>query len=160
MTRKKSLSKGPLGNLAGERRAFLITRAAAYARKAATLLFILLLATMPGLFILKAQEAYDKGPEVINLKDYDIGSGPVTFTHIDHGNTGDVKATCWDCHHKAVKGTTPGKCSECHKSTESEDGTPSYTQSFHRLCIGCHTEEIKKGNSEVMITCDSCHIPK
>ena len=166
MTRKKRVFKGPKGERSlkpggggGGKRAFPMNRAAACARKTITLLFLLSLAVMPGLFVLWAQEAYDKGPDVITLKDYDMGSGPVTFTHIDHGNTGEVGATCWDCHHKVVKGTTPGKCSECHKSNESDDGTPSYIHAFHRQCIGCHTEEIKQGNSEVLITCDSCHIP-
>lgn len=104
-------------------------------------------------------EATDSGPDVITLKDFEVGARPVTFIHRDHGSTGEVGARCETCHHDTPENTTPAKCSKCHKASE-ENGIPPDIEAFHILCILCHTEEIKGGNSEVSIECISCHNPE
>ncbi|MBN1571801.1 MAG: cytochrome c3 family protein [Deltaproteobacteria bacterium] len=120
---------------------------------------IVLTASLLGIVVSRAQKAVDEGPEVITLKDYAVTEEAVTFTHKNHGKTGEVGADCLTCHHTSNRLVTPGKCSECHKVKEEED-VLNHHQAFHMLCIGCHKKEIVAGNEKLNLTCDSCHVPK
>jgi hypothetical protein len=120
---------------------------------------VVLLASLFGIVISHAQKAVDEGPAVITLEDYAVSEEAVTFTHKNHGKSGEVGADCMTCHHKSNKFVTPGKCSECHK-VEEVDEVLNHTQAFHMLCIGCHKKEIIAGSEAVNLTCDSCHVSK
>jgi len=129
------------------------------AKKITLLSTIITFAISFGIIVSYAQRTVDEGPETITLSDYARSVEAVTFTHKSHGNTGEVGANCITCHHKANKFITPGKCSECHKMKVEEE-VPSYPQAFHKLCIGCHKEEIVAGNDKIDLSCESCHVPK
>ena len=120
---------------------------------------IVFIASLFGIVVSHAQKTVDQGPEIITLKDYAVTEEAVTFTHKNHGKTGEVGADCLTCHHTSNKYVTPGKCSECHKVKE-EGEVLNHHQAFHMLCIGCHKKEIIAGNEVVNLTCDSCHVPK
>jgi class III cytochrome C family protein len=119
---------------------------------------IITLTTTFGIIVSHAQKALDEGPETITLSDYAGSVEAVTFVHKSHGSTGEVGANCTTCHHKANKFITPGKCSKCHKM-QMEEEVPNYSHAFHKLCIGCHKEEIVAGNDKISLSCDSCHVP-
>jgi hypothetical protein len=120
---------------------------------------LLFLASLLGGVVSHAQKKVDEGPEVITLEDYAVTEEAVTFTHKNHGKTGEVGADCMTCHHTSNKFETPGKCSECHKAKEEEE-VLSHHQAFHVQCIGCHKEEIVAGVEALNLTCESCHVPK
>ncbi len=129
------------------------------AKKIVILSTIITLAISFGIIVSFAQKTVDEGPETITLSDYAASEKAVTFVHKSHGNTGKVGANCTTCHHKANKFITPGKCSECHKM-QMEEEVPNYSHAFHKLCIGCHKEEIVAGNDKISLSCDSCHVPE
>jgi len=95
-------------------------------------------------------------PDTVTLSDYSRTEGPVTFLHKDHGNTGEKKPSCLDCHHTTPWDQTPEKCSACHKPLEAS-AAPTDIVAFHKLCIGCHKSEIERGNARLSLACESCH---
>ncbi len=127
------------------------------AKKIAVLATIITFAISFGIIVSHAQKNVDKGPETITLSDYAESESAVTFTHKSHGSTGEIGANCSTCHHKSNKFITPVKCSECHKMKVEEE-VPNYSHAFHKLCIGCHKDEIVAGNDKTNLTCDSCHV--
>jgi formate dehydrogenase maturation protein FdhE len=108
-----------------------------------------------GLLVSRAAEVTTV-PEQITLTPYNRTAGVVTFTHKDHGSMGEKAPNCAFCHHTTPWDRTPEKCSNCHKAVD-EAGVPGDETAFHKLCVGCHSDEINRGNKRLTLRCDACH---
>jgi len=102
-------------------------------------------------------DALSLGPEKITLSEYNRGAGLVTFTHKNHGKSGKRTTHCATCHHTTIEQIVPKKCSTCHEEKQTQT-TPDISFAFHKSCIGCHKDEMKRGTAGVSLTCDSCHV--
>jgi predicted CXXCH cytochrome family protein len=84
----------------------------------------------------------------------------VTFDHATHSGTLD----CLSCHHyyengqNVWDGSQDSKCSSCHKVEGGENAT--LMNAYHRLCINCHTETLKRGEKVGGLMCGQCHARK
>ncbi len=86
---------------------------------------------------------------------------PVRFTHADHMTLDGV--SCLTCHHdfkngknildpgRLVTGDPSLRCATCH--TRPRD----FQRVSHRLCIGCHDAEKRKGGVTGPRQCGECH---
>ena len=87
----------------------------------------------------------------------------VVFPHEGHYGWG---IGCLDCHHRYDNGVNilnendlqPGtpavSCVSCHRSARELE------RSYHRMCIGCHTDMKKKGIVAGPVMCGQCHIKR
>ena len=100
----------------------------------------------------------------------------VAFPHIQHI---DAEIECSDCHHRFKDGENivdeaeleedaEGiRCASCHKSEPNFQFAPdldrsrrTLQQAYHRMCIGCHRQELKDNKKAGSVTCGGCHPKK
>jgi len=95
---------------------------------------------------------------------------PVAFPHVTH-----MSMDCLDCHHRMQKGKNVQdagsleekakgvRCQDCHAVTGSRfapdlDPTKTaLTQSYHKMCLGCHQKLGATGKKPGPRTCAGCH---
>ncbi|MGC9292089.1 MAG: NrfD/PsrC family molybdoenzyme membrane anchor subunit [Acidobacteriaceae bacterium] len=90
-----------------------------------------------------------------------------SFRHDWHASPQGANLACIQCHKPGLPRTAANTvaCSECHKHLVPPGATieikqynaPSYVDSMHVLCIGCHAKVALKENKPDIARCAECH---
>jgi hypothetical protein len=79
---------------------------------------------------------------------------PVAFSHPSHVDK--AKIACTTCHHKEMAGNAYEACVKCHSLKDVKGGAPNAKEAFHKQCINCHKDSVKKGVA-APTKCNECH---
>lgn len=89
------------------------------------------------------------------------------FRHDWHASPAGANIACYQCHARGQVRTasTAIACDRCHKNlVPAKAAIPiktyrvvSYTESFHRLCIGCHVKKAVEEKKPEITRCAWCH---
>jgi Ni/Fe-hydrogenase subunit HybB-like protein len=89
------------------------------------------------------------------------------FRHDWHASPSGAKLACYQCHARDQVRTASSAvgCDHCHKDMVPVKAAiriksyraVSYTEAFHRLCIGCHVKKAAEKNKPEMTRCEWCH---
>ncbi len=95
-----------------------------------------------------------KAPDSITIKLEGGKLAPVPFSHKTHIEK--AKIDCAVCHHKDKDPKAPAPCVSCHDVKAVKDGASIAKDAFHKQCIECHKEGVKKG-VVAPVKCNECH---
>jgi Ni/Fe-hydrogenase subunit HybB-like protein len=89
------------------------------------------------------------------------------FRHDWHASPAGANIACYQCHARGQVRTAASAvaCDHCHKDLIPVKASiqvksyraVSYTEAFHRLCIGCHIKKAAEKNKPEMTQCGWCH---
>jgi hypothetical protein len=89
------------------------------------------------------------------------------FRHDWHASPRGANIACYQCHARGQVRTASNAigCDHCHKDMVPAKApiqiksyrAVSYTEAFHRLCIGCHVKKAAERNKPEMTRCGWCH---
>lgn len=89
------------------------------------------------------------------------------FRHDWHASPSGANIACYQCHARGQVRTANNTiaCDHCHKDMVPAKApiqiksyrAVSYTEAFHRLCIGCHVKKAAEKNKPEMTRCGWCH---
>jgi Ni/Fe-hydrogenase subunit HybB-like protein len=89
------------------------------------------------------------------------------FRHDWHASPAGANIACYQCHARGEVRTSSNVlgCEQCHKDMVPAKASiavkkyraVSYTEAFHRLCIGCHVKKAAEKNKPEMTRCAWCH---
>ncbi len=84
---------------------------------------------------------FNKGPEVVDIKEMSDKYTDVVFSHKIHSQMSEMSIGCTDCHHYNTTGPVLN-CRECHEQNRSREdvSVPDLKAAFHRQCMGCHKQ--------------------
>jgi len=89
------------------------------------------------------------------------------FRHDWHASPAGGRLACYQCHPGGQARTIAngGRCDRCHRDLVPAGSTiqvkkyraVSYTESMHRLCVGCHVKSAAAKTKPEMARCAWCH---
>jgi hypothetical protein len=115
-----------------------------------------------GSLVLAASGLMIAADDVITIDDCANKKSAVSFPHTAH----QALTECATCHHTQpdlAAGGEGEKCSNCHMEPE-DAATPKCSEMsmtknhFHKNCVSCHKDAVKKdAESKAPTKCDGCH---
>ncbi|HLI62965.1 MAG TPA: Ni/Fe-hydrogenase cytochrome b subunit [Terriglobales bacterium] len=98
---------------------------------------------------------------------YDMYQTVDAFRHDWHASPTGANIACYTCHARGQVRTASNVvgCDHCHQGMVPAKATiqiknynaVSYTDAFHRMCIGCHTKKAAEKHKPEMTRCAWCH---
>ncbi|MEW6404282.1 MAG: NrfD/PsrC family molybdoenzyme membrane anchor subunit [Chloroflexota bacterium] len=87
------------------------------------------------------------------------------FDHTQHQQVLGANSSCAECHTQDHTKLSAQICQDCHETMTACEGqlsfgslAPSYLDTMHGQCLGCHKQEAVKQERPELALCSTCHL--